>query len=254
MYDYSSMKFSIVIPAHNEEASIAAAIGALKTQTVPRETYEILVVDNDSTDRTADAARQAGADRVVFEKEHGTNIARQRGFVASRGEIVAFLDADCIPPINWLEHIARDFKKTGAALVSGPYDYGFKNRLTRAFTNFYTNILSAHADKIFPFLFGKKAGVIVEGNFAAYRTAIDAIGGLPPLKFWGDGAAIAMLVSRRVGRVYFDPTLIVKSSPRRFKDEGTISVVARYVWAYLRVYFKNEEEWARLNRESKEAV
>ena len=63
-----------------------------------------------------------------------------------------------------------------------------------------------------------------------------------------------MLVSRRVGRVYFDPTLIVKSSPRRFKEEGALSVVARYVWAYLRVYFKNEEEWTLLNKESEGVV
>ena len=248
------MKFSIIIPAHNEETSVPEAVRALLRQTAPRETYEIIVVDNNSTDCTADAAKQAGADKVVFEKEPGTNIARQTGFLASTGEIVAFLDADCIPPINWLEHIERDFKKTGAMLVSGTYDYGFKNPFVRWFTVLYTNVLSAHADKIFPFLFGKKAGVIVEGNFAAYRTAILKIGGLPPLKFWGDGAAVAMLVSRRVGRVYFDPTLIVKSSPRRFKDEGTFSVVARYVWAYLRVYFKNEEEWMRLNRESEKIV
>lgn len=244
------MKFSIVIPAHNEEAVIAAAIGALKQQTVPRESFEIIAVDNNSTDRTAEAAQRAGADKVVFEKEPGTNIARQAGFLASHGEIVAFLDADCLPPPDWLARIESGLTTGNAVLISGPYDYGFTNPLTRWFTTLYTNVLSAHADKIFPFLFGKKAGVIVEGNFAAYRTALSKIGGLPPLKFWGDGAAVAMLVSRRVGRVYFDPTLIVKSSPRRFEQEGTFSVVARYVWAYLRVYFKNEEEWARLNRES----
>lgn len=248
------MKFSIIIPAHNEEAAVAAAIGALKTQTVPRESYEIIVVDNNSTDHTAEVARSAGADIVVFKKEPGTNIARQAGFRASHGEIVAFLDSDCLPPPDWLARIESGLKKGSAVLISGPYDYGFKSPLTRWFTALYTNVLSAHADKIFPFLFGKKAGVIVEGNFAAYRAVIEKIGGLPPLKFWGDGAAVAMLVSRRVGRVYFDPTLIIKSSPRRFEEEGTFSVVARYVWAYLRVYFKNEEEWARLNRESKGIV
>lgn len=245
------IKFSVVVPAFNEAEFIGPAVKTLEKQTVPRNSYEIIVVDNNSTDDTAKIARKAGADKVVHESQPGTNFARQRGVLESEGEIVAFLDADSEPIPEWLEKIGKDLEKPGASGVSGPYDYGFRNSFIRVLDRLYARFILVHLDQILFFVFRRKAGMIFGGNFAAWRWAIDKIGGLPPLKFWGDDGATAMLLSRKAGRVIFDPELIVKSSPRRFEKDGMLSLLFRYIRAYLKVYFRSEGSYTELNQQKK---
>lgn len=235
------MKFSVVIPALNEAKQIQRTIKFVSEQSISRKDYEIVVVDSKSTDATAKLAREAGADIVISEKLKGTNFARQRGVEVSHGEIVAFLDADCHPGKDWLARIEYNLRHPGVAAVSGPYDYGFTG-LNKFFANIFNNILLPLLPDVLYLLFGRKAGIMIGGNFGAWRSAINKIGGLPPLAFWGDDGATAMLFSRRVGKVVFDTKLIVKSSPRRFKKEGMLKLQAKYSKAYFNVYFSKDYE------------
>jgi glycosyltransferase involved in cell wall biosynthesis len=230
------MKYSVVIPAFNEAGHIEKAIKALKSQTAPRKDFEIIVVDNNSTDDTSRLAEAAGADKVVLETEPGTNIARQRGVIESSGEIVAFLDADCIPPPDWLEQIGTFLANKDIKAVSGPCDMGFTG-MYRMIEILYTRYIFSNLDRMLHFVFRRKAGVIMGGNFAAPRETIDAIGGLPRFKFHGDDSAVAMLISRKVGKVMFSRTFRVFSSPRRFKSEGPLWLTLKYAWYYLKNYF-----------------
>jgi glycosyltransferase involved in cell wall biosynthesis len=230
------MKYSVIIPAFNEEASIANAVKSVLGQNVSRKDFEIIVADNDSTDRTATKAREAGADRVVLEMQHGTNMARNAGYRASRGDIAVFLDADCIAPPDWLSRIDHLLEDPSVVMVSGPYDYGFTG-VKDFLDGIWTGMIFPKVPALLELLFGKKAGIIIEGNFAAPRETIEAIGGIPLLAFWGDGPAIAIPVSRRVGKVLFDPSLRIKSSPRRFENENFLGLAFKYVRAYLKTYF-----------------
>jgi glycosyltransferase involved in cell wall biosynthesis len=235
------MRFSVVIPALNEAKRIQRVIKILSDQSVGRKNYEIVVIDSKSPDGTAKLAREAGADIVVSEKLKGTNFARQRGVEVSHGTIVAFLDADCEPRKDWLARIEYNLQQPGVAAVSGPYDYGFKG-LKRFFANAFTNVLFPSLPDILFLIFGRKAGVMIGGNFAAWRTSIEKIGGLPPLAFWGDDGATAMLFSRHVGKVVFDTRLVVDSSPRRFEKEGMFKLQKKYSQAYFKVYFSKDYE------------
>jgi len=230
------MKYSIIIPAHNEAEHIIKAINALKAQNIPRQDFEIIVVDNISTDNTYELALKAGADIVVKENKKGANIARQTGFENSKGEIAAFLDADCLPPNDWLQKIEKDLSQKNIAAVSGPYDYGFKG-IYKIIDHIYTMHIAPPATRILELIFRKKAGIIIGGNFAAKRQTIEAIGGLPPLTFWGDDSTIAMLISRKVGKVLFDLDLIIKSSDTRFQEYGFFRLGFRYMREYLKAYF-----------------
>jgi len=230
------MKYSIIIPAFNEAGYIENAVEALKNQTVDRKDFEIIVVDNNSTDGTSRIATAAGADKVVLETEPGTNIARQRGVVESSGEIVAFLDADCIPPSDWLEQIGTFLSNGDLKAVSGPCDMQFTG-LYRMIEVLYTRYIFSNLDRMLHFVFRKKAGVIMGGNFAAHRTTIDAIGGLPRYKFHGDDSAVAMHISRKLGKVMFSRNFRVFSSPRRFESEGPLWLTLKYAWYYLKNYF-----------------
>lgn len=233
------MKFSIVIPAYNEEEVIAKTLNSLRRLGTPRKDYEVIVVDNNSKDRTTEIAKEKGADKVIFEGEPGTNFAREAGRKQAKGEIIVFLDADTTPPMDWLSRIEEDLARPGVVAVSGPFDYGFHG-IMRIVDKIYAKYFLTSVPKILRFLFWRKGGVIIGGNFAAWNWALEKIGGLPPLKFYGDDVAIAMLLSRRVGKVSFDPELTVKSSPRRFEREGLLATNFKYIRSYLQIYFSKE--------------
>lgn len=233
------MRFSIVIPAYNEEKVLEKTLSSLKRLGTPRKEFEIIVVDNNSVDRTSEMAKKFGADKVILEKQPGTNLAREAGRKAASGDIIAFLDADTVPSIDWLSKIEEDLSRPGVVAVSGPFDYGFKG-VMRLIDRVYTRYLMPAAPKVLRLLFWRKAGVIIGGNFAAWNWALEKIGGLPPLKFYGDDVAIAMLLSRRVGKVFFDRELVVKSSPRRFEKEGLLATVLKYIYQEVKIYFSKE--------------
>ena len=230
------MKFSVIIPAYNEKERIVIAVKSILVQNVGRRNFEISVADNNSTDGTARTAREAGADKIVLEPEQGTNMARNAGYKISKGEIVVFMDADCVAPSDWLSRIGRLLENPSVAMVSGPYDYSFTG--VQAFLDkIWTGAIFPKMPALLEFLFGKKAGIIIEGNFAAPRATIEAIGGIPLIKFWGDGPAMAIPASRKVGRVLFDPTLKIKSSPRRLGKINFFTTTLKYAWVYLKTYF-----------------
>lgn len=235
----SKIKFSIVIPAYNEEEGIGRAVKSLLRLDYPREQYEIIVIDNNSADKTSEAAKAAGADKVFLETSKGTNFARERGRKEASGEIIAFLDADSEAYPDWLKKIEARLSFPGVAAVSGPYDHGFGG-VRKKLDDLYQTYILPNVPQILYFLFRRKAGVLIGGNFAGWASAFQKIGGLPPLRFWGDDVAIAMLISRRVGVVLFDPYFRVKSSARRFANEGFFSLFFRYALTYLKIYFSKD--------------
>ncbi len=85
---YRGKRISVVIPCHNEEKGIAAVLGQM-----PTVVDEVVVVDNASSDRTAEVARAAGA-RVVFEGRKGYGRAYKTGFAAARGDVIVTMDGD----------------------------------------------------------------------------------------------------------------------------------------------------------------
>ena len=99
------MKLSVVVPAFNEERLLAATLANLK-QVVPRP-FELIVCDNNSTDRTAEIARAAGA-TVVFEPVNQISRARNRGAAAATGEWLLFVDADSLPGKELLSETLRE--------------------------------------------------------------------------------------------------------------------------------------------------
>lgn len=96
---------SIVIPAHNEERHLTACLQAIARQS--SQPLEVIVVDNNSTDRTAEIAASFSFVRVIHESRQGIVYARNAGFDAARGELIARIDADIQLPSNWVEHVQQ---------------------------------------------------------------------------------------------------------------------------------------------------
>src|SRR5437763_970821 len=101
------MKISVVIPVYNEEKYLHDCLTALQHQT--RKADEIIVVNNNSTDSSAQIAEKLGA-RVVNESKQGMIFARNRGFNEATGDVIARCDADTRVPPDWLEKIEHHFQ------------------------------------------------------------------------------------------------------------------------------------------------
>lgn len=97
------MKISIVIPAYNAEHSVGHCLEALQRQTMRDKIHEIILVDNNSTDRTVDIARGFPGVTVLVQPKKGAAASRNMGIAHATGDIICFTDADCIPLDNWVE-------------------------------------------------------------------------------------------------------------------------------------------------------
>ncbi|HSW66418.1 MAG TPA: glycosyltransferase family 2 protein [Bacillota bacterium] len=119
------MKLSIVIPALNEEAGIGAVLDQIPVELLKRAGYDVekVVVDNASTDRTGDIAREHGA-VVVYQPKRGYGNAYKAGFDAATGDIIATGDADMTYPFDTLPEIL-------AKLQNENLDFITTNRLGR---------------------------------------------------------------------------------------------------------------------------
>jgi glycosyltransferase involved in cell wall biosynthesis len=117
----SKPEYSVVVPAYQAKDVIGDCVKALNAQNTPRERYEIIVVDDGSTDDTAAVAREAGADQVIICPHRGPAAARNAGVEAASGEIILFTDADCEPPPAWIERIVVPFQDRATDGAKGTY-------------------------------------------------------------------------------------------------------------------------------------
>lgn len=113
------MEFSVIVPVFNAAEYLERCVRALLSQTFPAAGYEILMVDNNSTDQSAAILRSFGRVRLMNESEQGSYAARNRGLLEARGEIVAFTDPDCVPQEDWLEQIRRAMADPETRVVLG---------------------------------------------------------------------------------------------------------------------------------------
>jgi glycosyltransferase involved in cell wall biosynthesis len=126
------LRFSVIVPAYNEAAYLGRALHSLQHQDYDGD-YEIIVVDNNSTDETAAIAAGHGV-RVVSEPEQGVCAARQRGVDCARGEIIISTDADTTQPRDWLRTIDAGFAASDRVIaIAGPCRYENPSWWAKAF-------------------------------------------------------------------------------------------------------------------------
>ena len=109
---------SVIVPAHNEEEYINKCLSSLKFQDYPKDKYEIIVVDNDSQDRTQDIARQFNV-KLIFQDTGPVGAVRNAGAKQAKGELLAFIDADCTAPVDWLSKGVSLISKNEAVYGGG---------------------------------------------------------------------------------------------------------------------------------------
>lgn len=215
---------SIVVPTYNEEQNIERCLRSLNDQTVPRNTYEIIVVDGNSKDRTRELAEPL-ADKVFIQTSKRVGGARNDGAMAARGDIIATTDADCILPRDWVERIERDFAEKKIVQLYGtvyPIEGGIRNNLSLLGANVFSRL--GYYTRTIYFTLGCNTAFDREAFMQAgmYR-CIDA----------GDDLEIAQRM-RKLGKVYLDPALKVGFSMRRYQQFGTLKSIWEWFYIVLR--------------------
>ncbi len=110
---------SIIVPVYNGEATIGHCIRSLLEIDYPRDRYEILVVDNNSTDNTATIIKKHPVRYLMEDEIQSSYAARNRGIREARGEILAFTDADVVVGRNWLTRALDCFQDGDVDIVAG---------------------------------------------------------------------------------------------------------------------------------------
>ncbi len=117
------MLLSIVIPTLNSEKTLGECLGAIRAQTLPRASYEIVVADAGSSDGTIEVARRHGVDAIVPNPLRTGEAGKAAGIRAARGDCIALIDSDnVLPDPGWLERMLAPFSD-GEILASEPIEY-----------------------------------------------------------------------------------------------------------------------------------
>jgi glycosyltransferase involved in cell wall biosynthesis len=203
------VRLSVVVPAYNEAGYLPATLASLQRQDYAGG-YEVIVVDNASTDDTAEVAVRLGA-RVLHEASPGVCAARQAGTLAARGEIVVSTDADTIHPTDWLTRLDAQLSDDVFA-VAGPCRYADAPWWARVFPPLWFATIAA-TDRLTGRIFYLTATNVAfrRDGFPGYDTSLTQ---------GGDEVDLLRRL-RRCGRVVWDARNPVLTSSRRM-DQGLL--------------------------------
>jgi glycosyltransferase involved in cell wall biosynthesis len=220
-------RFSVVIPAYNEAGYLESALKSLHQQDFAGP-YEVIVVDNNSTDDTADIARRRGA-RVLHEPQPGVCAARQRGTTDARGEIVVSTDADTVHPIDWLTRLDARFRADpDVTAVAGPCRYQDPPWWAAIFPRLWFAAVAVGYGTVGRIFYVTATNIaFVRAGFAGYDTTLTQ---------GGDEVDLLRRLKRQ-GQVVWDASNAVVTSSRRMNQGLLYTLVVSfgyyYGWSYV---------------------
>ena len=198
----SSIQVSVIIPAYNASATIAKTLTALAQQDCSQP-YEIIVVDDGSTDDTAQAVQSFPKVKYVHQENAGPASARNHGAQLAQGQFLAFTDADCTPHRDWLSCLMRGFDNN-VAVVCG--SYGIANPENYLAKCVHAEIVYRHRYLVpdFPKVFGSY-------NFCVRKNIFEAVGGFNTAyrRASGEDNDLSYKIFKTGQRIYFQRQALV---------------------------------------------
>ncbi len=195
--------YSVIIPAYNAAHTIEKCLSALVNQSLPKEDYEVILVDDGSTDDTPDIVNKFPV-QYFWQPNQGPATARNRGAQEAKGDIILFTDADCVPQNNWIEEMVRPFNVPEIMAVKGAYKTDQKS-LTARFAQI-------EFEERFEMLKSHKYIDMVDTYSAGYRKSIFlSLGGFDPSfpVANNEDTELSYKMSEASHRMVFNPNAIV---------------------------------------------
>jgi GT2 family glycosyltransferase len=212
---------SVILCTFNQAGLLRRALRALASQSVPGDAFEVVLVDDGSTDDTAAAGREGA--RVLpnlhflsTDRNVGLGSACNLGVQAARGEHLLFLDTDCIPQEDWIERMTRALRDR--PLIAGAVrDPGGSYWVTAH------NIAQFH-----PFFPGRPAGpvrFVAGANMGIRRTLLRELGGFEEGRRTAPDMELILRAARHGYRPWFEPEAVITHAPEK---RSSLSDVLRY--------------------------
>lgn len=199
---------SVIVAARNAEGGLARLLAALAAQTLARERFEVLVVDDRSSDDSAGVVRRSGVARsLVAPRRGGAYAARNIGLRAARAAAIAITDADCVPAPDWLER-GLDALAAGADVAGGAIDVRLGERPTLAELLDVARGLDQRRCV-------EEWGFAATANFFARRAVFDAIGPFNERLVSGGDNELGRRAVAAGFRLVYAPAARVEHEPRR---------------------------------------
>ncbi|HOX05939.1 MAG TPA: glycosyltransferase [Planctomycetota bacterium] len=227
--------FSVIVPAYNEEAELPRSLAALRLamERAARQglSGELIVVDNNSADRTADVARAAGA-RVVFEPVNQISRARNAGARAAAGQYLVFTDADTVVSPELLAAALGNLASGRAAGGGAAMDFdSYPRRGTRTAIRLWNRLARWRGLAAGAFVYCLREGFEAVGGFSEKVYAGEEIFFSRSLRLWGRRRGLAFEViathpavtSSRKLRWHSWPTIILYSLGLAIFPAGLLS-------------------------------
>lgn len=228
---------TVILATRNRAALLGEALeGLVRQQTGGQFTYDILVVDNGSTDATAAAVRRAAEGAAVavdylYEPQPGKQHALNAAISRARGDILAFTDDDIILSVDWLAQLWRCFEETHTDVIAGR----ILPRWIDIEPGWDTEQIQAHIGTIGCLDFGEARLVLsdhptrywmVGGNFALRRELLERYGGFDPRLGSGEDVELFRRLARHGVSVVYDPAAVLQH--RVPKERVTPAALRRF--------------------------
>lgn len=204
---------AVVIPVWNGEAVIARCLDALARQTLPRDLFQIIVVDNGSSDSTADIVRGYPGVELLEETRPGSYAARNLGIGRVQAPVTAFTDADCIPAPDWLEQVLRAAAASpGFGVLAGKIELFDEIAQEREVFGDYERLFSfpqAHAAR----------GNCATANWASGTALLRTLGGFNAALKSGGDRQMALRIRDAGYLLVYVPGMVVRHPVRASRAE-----------------------------------
>lgn len=164
---------SVIIPVYNDAERLQRCLAALEQQTYPKSCYEVIVVDNGSTEGDVAAIVATFPQAIgATELRPGSYAARNQGLSLAKGEVIAFTDADCIPAETWLQNGVTVLLSTpNCGLVAGKIDVFFRDSAKLTMVERYDRVMAfQQREHLEQYHYGSTANVFT------FKQVVDRVG------------------------------------------------------------------------------
>jgi glycosyltransferase involved in cell wall biosynthesis len=216
---------SVVVPTRNRAAYLEVALASIRSQDLD-EPYEVIVVDDGSTDATAAVAARAGASLIRHDDPRGPNAGRNAGIAAARAGLVALVDDDVAAPAGWLRALVEGARRhPDAAVFGGPIRARFDGPAPRGCGREDPPITTLDLGRE-----DREADAVWSANMLLRRSAWDDAGPFPEAAaVGGDEEEWLAEVRRRGGRIVYLAGAGLEH--RRAGDDARLRALARGAYA-----------------------
>ena len=205
------LKISIIVPVYNGERYIKSLLESLFSLEYPKDDYEIIVIDNNSNDRTREIVKKFSINFLEEKGIQSSYAARNRGIKNAKYEILAFTDADCIVEKDWLIEGIKPIITNKAHLVGGKIKFYFSKEKSSA--EFYDSII--HMDNMTNIA---QRHTIATANLFVKKDVFLEMGLFPSDSQSGGDFQWSYLAYNRGYKLSYAPKAIVRHPARKFKE------------------------------------